>query len=484
MQEIKIIIEKLKKIDRLEFVLKLEKGIYAIVGNNGVGKSSLITCIAKLVKPSILKEEFSGNTNNFGESTITYVNPYGFEAIWKKNPTWQASDTYNAMPKYKGFFESSILTGTRFYHLDNKNIVLKNKDIETSKEATPFIKKTMDYIINGNETGFFDNLYFSEIAYRKRLYYIDLGDGNHITEFNFSTGEYFLLSVLKIIQTFSKRRHQDELRLLIIDEIDIALHPLAQKRFIEKLLQWMDEFNLLIVFATHSLPILESLHENDIYHIENNKIFNPIYPAYLASKLHQHSYYDKIILVEDKLASKFIEKIIDNINIERILYKIIPIGGWEKVLEIYTQNEKYKYFSHASTFCILDGDVIDQANKKPYKKIDKRFLPFSNIERVCVESLFIDSDLKDKLNMLVYPKNILDLDIEEFKEEITNISEMKTETIKNIFKKLIHEIRKYSEKEEIEITNIIIDIIYENYKNKNKQVDLTDDLKAFFGIKS
>lgn len=83
MQAIKIIIEKLKKIDKLEFVLKLEKGIHAIVGNNGAGKSSLITCIAKLVKPSILKEEVSGNTNNFSEATITYINSYGLEAILK-----------------------------------------------------------------------------------------------------------------------------------------------------------------------------------------------------------------------------------------------------------------------------------------------------------------------------------------------------------------------------------------------------------------
>ena len=484
MQEIKIIIEKLKKIDKLEFVLKLEKGIYAIVGNNGAGKSSLITCIAKLVKPSILKEEFSGNTNNFSEAKITYINPYGLEAIWKKNPTWQATDTYNCMPRYKGFFESSILTGTRFFHLNNKNATLKNKDIETSKEATIFIKKNMDYIINGYETSFFDKLRYSEIEYRKRLYYIDLGDANHITEFNFSTGEYFLLSVLKIIQTFSKRRHQDELRLLIIDEIDIALHPLAQKRFIEKLLQWMDEFNLLIVFATHSLPILESLNENNIYHIEDDKIYNPIYPAYLTSKLHQHVYYDKIILVEDILTSKFIEKIIEEIDIERILYKIIPIGGWEKVLEIYTQNEKYKYFSHANTFCILDGDVISLANKNPHKKIEKRFLPFSNIERVCVENIFVESELRSKLNSLIYPKNILELNIEEFKVDNINVSELKTETIKDIFKKLINEIARYSEKEKIEIRNIIIDVIYENSKSNAKHTNLVYDLKAFFGIES
>ena len=484
MNEIKIVIQKLKKIEKLEFVLKLEKGIYAIVGNNGSGKSSLITCIAKLVKPSILKEEFSGNTNNFNNTKITYITPYGLDVVWEKNPNWFAQDNYSSMPKYKGFFESSILTGTRFFHLDNKNITLKNKDIENAKEASAFIKETMDYIINGFKTSFFDKLFYTDIDTQKRLYYLNFGNDSYITEFNFSTGEYFLLSVLKIIQTFSNRRHQDELRLLIIDEIDIALHPLAQKRLIEKLQEWMNNFNLLIIFATHSLPILESLNENSIYHIENDKIYNPIYPAYLTSKLFQHSYYDKIILVEDKLASKYIEKMIKEINIERLLYKIIPIGGWEKVLEIFRQNQKYKYFSNASTFCILDGDVMGKASKNPYKKIEKRFLPFSNIERVSIEDLFRDSALQNILSRLIYPKNILDLDIEEFNNPDTNVSELKTETIKNMFKKLINEIQKYSEKEEVEVMSEIIDVIYNDFKDSERHINLQNDLKVFFGVES
>ncbi|MDX3960249.1 translation initiation factor IF-2 N-terminal domain-containing protein [Aliarcobacter skirrowii] len=41
-KDIKIIIENLKQIKYLEFGIKLEKGIYSIIGNNGVGKSSLI----------------------------------------------------------------------------------------------------------------------------------------------------------------------------------------------------------------------------------------------------------------------------------------------------------------------------------------------------------------------------------------------------------------------------------------------------------
>lgn len=60
MKELKITIENLKKINKLEFIIKLEKGLYAIIGNNGSGKSSLIISIAKLVRPSILNQEFSG----------------------------------------------------------------------------------------------------------------------------------------------------------------------------------------------------------------------------------------------------------------------------------------------------------------------------------------------------------------------------------------------------------------------------------------
>jgi len=480
MQEIKIIIENLKKIKKLEFNLKLEKGIYAIVGNNGTGKSSLMICIAKLVKPSIFKEEFSGGINNFETAKITYFTPYGVDIIWEKKPNWYAKENYEFMPKFKGFFESSILTGTRFFHLDNKNKILSNKNIQNSKEASDFIKKSMDYIINGEQTNFFDNLKYTDIDYKKRLYYIDLGDKKYITEFNFSTGEYFLLSILKIIQTFSNRRNKEELGLLIIDEIDIALHPLAQKRFIEMLQQWMNNFNLLVIFATHSLPILEHLDANNIYHIENNKIYNPIYPAYLTSKLFQHTYYDKIILVEDKLASKYIENILIDLQLERILYKIIPIGGWEKVLEIYSQNTKYAYFSNADIFCILDGDIENQANKNPYKKIEKRFLPFCNIEKICIENIFIESDLTNQINSLIYPKKIFDLDIEEFKNTDIDISKMKTEKIKNIFKKLITEISKHSEKENIEIENIIIGTIYENFKTVDKHISLVNDLKYFF----
>jgi len=103
MKEIQIVIENLKKIDYLEFIIKIEKGIYAIIGNNGTGKSSLITCISKLVRPSIFKDEFAGSTNNYTNTKIKYILSYGIVIEWRKNPNWYAISNHHEMPRYKGF---------------------------------------------------------------------------------------------------------------------------------------------------------------------------------------------------------------------------------------------------------------------------------------------------------------------------------------------------------------------------------------------
>ncbi len=41
-------IEKIKSIDYLEFDLPIEKGLYAITGQNGSGKSSVVTCASSV----------------------------------------------------------------------------------------------------------------------------------------------------------------------------------------------------------------------------------------------------------------------------------------------------------------------------------------------------------------------------------------------------------------------------------------------------
>ena len=464
MNGIKIIIENLKSINRLEFNLKLEKGVVCIAGNNGSGKSTLLTCIAKLVKPSIFNSDFRGA--NFNQSKIRYISASGIEIIWVKDPIWKTNNE-NVMFKFTGFYESSLLSGLRFIHLENKNIKLTEKNIEYSKKANNFIIENLNYIMFGDNSDYFNELYYTDIKKNKRIYF--LKDKN-ITEFWFSTGEYILLSILKIIQAFVNRKNKDDIRLLIIDEIEFALHPLAQERFIKKLKEWAYKYNILIIFATHSLQIIEHLNADDLYYIEDGKVYNPIYPAYLTSKLYHHKGYDKIILVEDKLAEEFIYKIISNFDI-KLKYKIIPIGGYEKVLEIHKEALNCRYFGDADIASILDGDVKEEVRRKSkYNSLKKYFLPIENIEKYVVNTLINDKKFIDKI------ETHLDIDFKEINLDTTDKST--THKIKGIFNNLIEQINKNSSKNRYEI----MDFVYRYVLETIDCTDLKNFIKEFLEV--
>ncbi|HHY1196139.1 TPA: AAA family ATPase [Campylobacter jejuni] len=284
----------------MEFNLKLEKGIIVISGDNASGKSTLLTCIAKLVQRKSLKNEFRGIYTN-GRVIYTSLDE---KFIWEKNPNWYETESkHENMFFVGGFFESSILNGLRFNQLENKNFL---KNYRNAHDASDFIKKELEFIINGESSennGYFKNLKF--IKTPSPIYFLKQDD-NYISEYDFSTGEYFILSILKIIDTLKNKT--DKLRLFVIDEIDLALHPLAQKRLFEKLKEWYEKYNLLFIIATHSLVIIEEAEPINIYYIENQNIINPMYSGYLTSKLYRHCFYDRIILVEDILAKNLFEK--------------------------------------------------------------------------------------------------------------------------------------------------------------------------------
>ena len=468
--EIRIIAENIKSIQKIEFDLKIDKGIICITGNNGSGKSTLLTCIAKLVRPSVFATDFKGA--NFDESRITYISASGQTITWVKKPIWRTLSEGNeeSMFKLKGFYESSLLAGLRFLHLEHKNIKLNNTNIEFAKKAPDFIIENLNYIISGSESHYFDELYYTKIKRKNketekmeelRIYF--LKDKN-ITEFEFSTGEYILLSILKIVQTFANRKNQKDIRLLIIDEIEFALHPLAQERLIERLKEWAEKYNILIIFATHSLQIIENLDPKFIYYIENDKIYSPIYPAYITSKLYHHKGYDKIILVEDEKIEKIVHKLIKDSLDVNLKYKIIPIGGWEKVLEIHKDSLRSKYFGNADIVSILDGDVKSEANKKRFEDLKKNFLPIPSVEKYFVEVLLKNDDFIREIEIHL-GINFHDISVEIPQSQILN-----TKKIKGIYNNFIDQVSKMNGKSKYEIEEFIIDYIMrkEDFNQLNK----------------
>lgn len=109
---LKIKIERLKNINAIELNLPIEKGLYAITGANGTGKSTIMTVISKVVRDSAFNifqpHDYSSNS----KITISYD---GKENIWTKasrGRNWNCSSDDRI--SLKGFYEGSIIHGMRF----------------------------------------------------------------------------------------------------------------------------------------------------------------------------------------------------------------------------------------------------------------------------------------------------------------------------------------------------------------------------------
>ncbi|NEW61628.1 hypothetical protein GSY74_10060, partial [Sulfurovum sp. bin170] len=264
--------------------------------------------------------------------------------------------------------------------------------------------------------------------------------------------------------------------------------------------QFRKKFNITFIVATHSLQIIENSDANDIYYFENNDghitISNPIYPAYVTKNLYKHSYYDKVLLVEDELAEKFLKNTIDKIDKNfkyRLYFTIIPIGGWRKLLEVSLL--KNTYYVNAKVVTVFDKDIEEDLNKELQKqaieelKKEFTFIPVEdNIEKFTLKNLFknpkfhryIESEcLKDEFKFT-------NLSIKEFKE--TDNSKTIKSKFNNNEKSLVRQIGDYSEDKFKEnyslIEDKIVDFIFEELSDSPEYLAFEKRLKEFFEVKN
>ncbi|MDB5284386.1 MAG: hypothetical protein JWO06_3461 [Bacteroidota bacterium] len=150
--------------------------------------------------------------------------------------------------------------------------------------------------------------------------------------------------------------------LIILDEPEVSLHPGAQERLLEFLLNQTLRKKLQVVISTHSPKFVQSLPDNAL------KLFHPIDGVrfgiqntchYLeAFHLIGEEIKDsdkKVIVVEDVLAKELLVKIIESMGQEFVLMFNVEFyaGGVDRIL---VRAVKYCEENDLRKFIMLDGD--------------------------------------------------------------------------------------------------------------------------------
>lgn len=469
MADMSLQIENIKNIKNFSISIPISKGIYCIVGANGSGKSTIMRALAQSVFSSSLQEF---NIEDFYDDASVTFEIDGNKTIWKykaKENKWFSNVKPTERIHFDGLYEGSLFYGTRFddsLSVDKlyKDGLIKNEDIV---DADKYVKEQLSFILHGDMNHYsklkrIRNKDISKKLGLKNTPYFQETKNGLISQYRMSSGECLLISLLHFIYNALIRRSLPANKpiLMLIDEIELALHPVAVTRLIELVERIQEEHdNLVVYLSSHSPEVIRKINPRNIYmleydmHKESIDITNPCYPSYAIRDVYIHDGYDYVIFVEDNLAKIIVEEYLKKLKIRQSrLVNILPVGGWENVLTLH--NEVYisnTFGVGTKLFSILDGDAKDLVSKQ-YKSYPKLFLPILSVEKYLYRVLITDvnREVKKQINDAFFSVESIDTILSDY-----YIGDSKNDRNgKTLYAKIVDNLKKRKITEEIFITGL------------------------------
>jgi ABC-type cobalamin/Fe3+-siderophores transport system ATPase subunit len=382
-------INNVQHIKELAFFAVLNNQIMCIVGKNGTGKTTLIRAIKNLIVTDTFAKTAAPYIFN-SDSQISYqYNDKDY--VFRYNEKLRTIDTKDIIDKDVKdniYVELPIPHGERFGNFRKLGDIdeelrrkISLKEYQTPNELIAFLSEIY-------QTDRFNNL--KEVSIKKSKYYFILREGNfYIREDYLSSGEHFVINLYKMIQRRCK--------LIFIDEIDISLDASAQVNLLNELRKFCGEYEVNIVFTTHSLALMKKLDDPELYYMESSNGIVAIRETsynYVKSLLFGFKGWDRYIITEDVMLQNYIEHLITHENISAFYkYKIIYIGGADNVVDLLSRNSIDEFFSKKeNVIAVLDGDQNDIQNYHSNEKIV--CIPFLSVEKQLFEN-FTNNELPD-----------------------------------------------------------------------------------------
>lgn len=385
--------------------LNFEKPLTAIMGVNGSGKTTVIHALAcayqspkveevkqtqkgkqeEAKKPKKEKKEEAPKTienyrfpDFFIPNTDSLWQGSEFEIVHEKIEKTQPLNIEGFKTKYR---KSVDRWNPRYCDRPLRNIYYIGIDsclpeVEKSRTSNRITytssikvdalsKKVIQYasgILNKDYEFLMDNTYKN-----KNFYGVTLKSGLKYSSLSMGTGEQRTIKILEKVITAEKYS------LILIDEIDLLLHPSSLKKLIITLDEIARNKNLQIVFTTHSLEMTQLSKYVGIQYLHNIRIPKEqgfIEQTFVYNTLNSDLIYSLSgsstkplkIFVEDTLAATTVKKILREHGFS-LKADVITFGSIENAFTIAAAKILAKE-DCKNTLILLDGDCYRQKDEK------------------------------------------------------------------------------------------------------------------------
>lgn len=190
-------------------------------------------------------------------------------------------------------------------------------------------------------------------------------------------------AVAKLVHKIFKAQ---EGTLLLLDEPEVSLHPGAQKRLLQYILENIRDKGLQVVISTHSPAIVEELPSKAIVVMNQTALnkFAPI-PDVFAEAAFQYIGHTNIekpqIIVEDKTAELLVNRALDICNPKAVKsVRVVRHPGGVK--DIYKEAVVLSRLDAVKTYLLLDGDQqkeLQSGNAVADSELDQTILNITGV---------------------------------------------------------------------------------------------------------
>lgn len=390
-----ITLENIRGIRKMVFEAPTKSGVYVLTGVNGCGKSTLMTALAKFGDGNVFKDQFVETPfDSYRQTKIIYHvewdgDTYDVEYS-KPQSYWTHTPKENTLKNINPFKKVIYIStsNTRFFgsNLDKKS----TKKMGTEGiDATETLKRGMKRIF---KTDRFDSLKYEAIKKvgkgstnpkrTNKVYYVSTNTGTRFSEQTFSLGERIVLNTLEALEDIK------DTSLLLIDEIELALHPVAQARFYDYLKEIAKEKDIMVIISTHSPTLIRYASQRRYLELQKDgfvEVKENCYPSYILRDItiEEEKNFDLLLFVEDEQAKHLLSHIIRSMIkrencLETYIYQIVRVGGWNETVRLMTEFAEVKPYSDLRVMAFPDKDaedsIVDLQKKNKKSDVEKRLL--------------------------------------------------------------------------------------------------------------
>jgi hypothetical protein len=333
--------------------ITFEFPVTALIGPNGSGKSSVLGvagCAYKIIKPGTF----------FPKSTIGDESMSGWKAEFElidkasspkqlvkrscnfRQSKWARSEVLDRSVLYFGI-ERTVPAGEKSkYKKLTSSTYVHSSPMETIDPATA---KQIEHILGKSVSDF----KVTDIGHRESFFVGKNGTTSY-SEFHFGAGES---SIIRIVTEIEKAEPNS---LILIEEIENGLHPIATRRMVEYLIEVAERKSIQSIFTTHSDYAIAPLPKEAIWACIDGRLHQGKLSVAALRAVSGRIDKKLAIFVEDIFSKHWVEAILRETmkgDIDQIeVHSVSGDGTAVKTHLGHISNPAIKFKS----LCVIDGD--------------------------------------------------------------------------------------------------------------------------------